>query len=320
MFGKMHRALESIGGWMHTSRIRWLLSLHREEGTKSAWAKKIVTLEGIPELYLGYFEAHCPDDGSFPYTVLVPGFDRLGHAVSEKLISSFEQEIHVLERNGDAFSAQCFPVDEIRYVEVRTVLLDSHIKVSGQTSAGVPTSAVIQFNSVTDYLFTPILNTIRNGFPIHPGQGSGSYEWEDWSNSNFKFMNYARRSLMRGERVIHAILQPEIRTDRFTFLGRSLSRMLSPTHAVLLTDREWITIREEAVQGRQDKYGATWVYIPLNKITASALDVVNDDLLALSIQLPEKERFDYLFQTSKEAEVRPLLDRLQELIPSKTVR
>ena len=313
MFGKMHRALESIGGWMHTSRIRWLLSLHREEGTKSAWAKKIASIEGIPELYLGYFEAHRSEDGSFPYTVLVPGFERLGYGVCEKLISAFERDIHVLERNGDALSAQCFSVDEIRYVEVRTVLLDSHIKVSGRTSAGVSASAVIQFNSVTDYLFTPILNTIRNGCPIRPVQGAGSYEFEDWSNSNFKFMNYARRSVLRGEKVSHAILQPEIRTDRIPFLGRSLSRMLSPTHAVLLTDREWIAIREEAVQGRKDKYGGTWVYIPLNKITASTLDVVNEDLLALSIQLPEKERFEYLFQTSKEAEVRLLLDRLQEL-------
>lgn len=313
MFGKMHRALESIGGWMQASRIRWLLSLHREEGTKSAWAKKIASIEGIPELYLGYFEAHRSEDGSFPYTVLVPGFERLGHGVCEKLVSAFEREIHVLERNGDTFSALCFPVDGIRFVEVRTVLLDSHIKISGRTSAGVPASATIQFNSVTDYLFTPILNTIRNGFPIHPVQGSGSYDFEEWSNLNFKFMNYARRSVLQGEKVSHAILQPEIRTDRFPFLGRSLSRMLSPAHAILLTDREWIAIREEAVQGRKDKYGGTWVYIPLNKITASTLDVVNDDLLALSIQLPEKERFEYLFQTSKEAEVRPLLDRLQEL-------
>jgi hypothetical protein len=166
---------------------------------------------------------------------------------------------------------------------------------------------------VTDHVFTPILNKIRQGpsETIKTEQGSRSDEFEHWSNANFKFMNYARRSLLEGEKVVSSLLQPEIRESRFTFLGKLFSRMISPTHAFLLTDREWITIREEAVQGRKDKYGGTWIYIPLNKITASTLNAVNDDLLALSIQLSEKEHFEYLFQASRKAEVRQLLDRLQ---------
>jgi hypothetical protein len=151
---------------------------------------------------------------------------------------------------------------------------------------------------------------------VKPLEEPGSDEFDPWSDLNFKFMNYARRSLMRGEKVIGAVLQPEIRESSSSLLGKIFSRMLSPTHAVILTEREWIAIREEAVQGKKDKYGGTWVYIPLNKITGSSLNAVNNTLLALSIQLSGEERFEYLFPTSRKAEVSQLLERLRESAPA----
>ena len=72
-------------------------------------------------------------------------------------------------------------------------------------------------------------------------------------------------------------------------------------------------IREEGMPGRKDKYGATWDYIPLNKITTLSLSAKDDDLLALSIQLPENERLEYLFQVSMKKEVDQLLDRFKGL-------
>ena len=72
-------------------------------------------------------------------------------------------------------------------------------------------------------------------------------------------------------------------------------------------------IREEAIQGRKDKYGGTWDYIPLNKITALTLSAKDDNLLALSIQLPENECLEYLFKVSMKAELDQLLDRFKGL-------
>jgi hypothetical protein len=287
----------------------------REDGMKVGWGKRIDLFEELPHVYQGFFASHLSDDWSFPYTVLVPGFEILGHTTAEKLISVFDGEIHVLEKRGDAFPVQCFPLSGIRYVELRSVLLHSHIKISGITSSGESATAVIQFNSVTDHVFTPILNSARRGRSegMKPSEQPGSDEFDQWSGLNFKFMNYARRSLMGGEKVICALFQPEIRESRVSFPGRLFSRILSPTHAIILTDREWIAIREEAVQGKKDKYGGTWTYIPLNQITACTLDPVNDTLLALSIHLSGEEHFEYLFPTSRRAEVGQLLERLGEL-------
>ena len=58
-------------------------------------------------------------------------------------------------------------------------------------------------------------------------------------------MNYAKRSLLGGEKVIQAIFQPEIRARVFTVLGKSFYRMVSPAKAIIFTDGELIAIREE---------------------------------------------------------------------------
>jgi hypothetical protein len=271
--------------------------------------------EGAPEVFRGYFEPYLGNGQNLPYTVLIPSFEILGNRISEKLICSIDREIHILEKDGTTFTIRCYPMDGIRYVEVRTVLLDSYIKISGMTGQGVSASSILQYNSITDYLFTPILRTIRLGRT----DGNDSVEqkesetFDEWMGSNYKFMNYARRSLLKEERVLHAILQPEIRKNAFTFLGRVFSRTVSPVHASILTDRELILIREELIQGRKDKYGGIWDYIPLNKITGLSLNTTEDGSLALSIHLSENECLEYLFQTSLKGEVDQLVERFNEL-------
>lgn len=72
----------------------------------------------------------------------------------------FDREIYTLEKRGNTFEAQGYPFEGISYVEVRTILLDSRIKISGVTKQGVSTSSSLRFNSVTDYLFTLILERV----------------------------------------------------------------------------------------------------------------------------------------------------------------
>ncbi len=311
----MHTILRGLGRQIQALGMIGAPELSATEQTKLTWAKSIESYDSVPDFYKSFFKLHFSNERTFPYTVLAPAFETFGYRITEKVICAHDREIHVLERNGNTVKVQSYPLDGISYVEEKVVLLDSRIKISGVTKEGVLASSIARFNSVTDYLFIPILKKIRlNAVDSKDVVRDSELEkFDHWHRSNFKFMNFARHSLLGGERVIHTLLQPEIRTSWFTFLGMTFYRNISSTHVSILTDRELIMIQEEGIPGRKDKYGATWDYIPLDKITTLSLSAKDDNLLALSIQLPENERLEYLFQVSMKEKVDQLLDQFKGL-------
>jgi hypothetical protein len=286
--------------------ITRLTLLSAYEQTRGSWARPIESCDALPAVYKDFFEPLLADGRPFPYTVLTPSYEGFIHRTSEKLISDLGCEICILERKGNTFDARCYPLEGISYAEVRSVLLDSHFKICGVTSQGVPAYYTHRFNTVNDHHFAPFLAKIRPGVTdsrVAPTALKSS-DFSDWLSLNYKFMNLARHSLLEGERVIHAILQPEIRAHVLTLLGKTYYRVISPTHATILTDRELIIIREEAWHGGKERYGGIWDYIPLNKIVALSLS--ENDLLKLSIQLPAGERLECLFRASAKSEVEQL--------------
>lgn len=286
-----------------------------DEQTRSSWAIQIPTCEAVPNVYKDFFEPLLRDGRKFPYTVLTPSYERFIHRTTEKLICDLGNEIYILEKNGSTFEAQCYPIEGISYVEYKTILLDAYIKLSGRAKPGDPASSTLKFNSVTDYLLTPILERIRLATlaPRRAIQQSELEKFDHLAKSNYKFMNYAKRSLLGGEKVIHAILQPEIRVSVLAILGKTYDRTISHTHMTILTDRELIMIREEGRQRGNDRYGGIWDYIPLNKIEAISLTEKNNNLLALSIQLPQGACLESLFQASAKQELDRLMDQFEEL-------
>jgi hypothetical protein len=225
--------------------------------------------------------------------------------------------MYILERHGNTFTVACYPYEGISYAEVGTVLLDSWIKISGVASQGVLTSSTFRFNSVTDRLFVPFLERIRCA-PIDSGgwtPGSESEQFNRFGRLNYKLMNYARRSLLAGEKVIYTVLQPEIRARLPTLLGRIYYRTLSTAHISILTDRELIIIREDERLGARARYGGIWDYISLNKILSLSLSGKGDNLVVLSIHLPGVEHLEVLFQASAKQEVDLLLEQFGRLKP-----
>ncbi len=307
----MTHILAKIRGGLRNVRgtITRLPLLSAYEQTRTSWARSIDSCDAVPAVYKDFFEPLLAGGQPFPYAVLTPSYEGFIHRTSEKLICDLGREICVLERKGNTFDARCYPLEGISYAEVRAVLLDSHFKICGVTSQGVSTSSTLRFNTVTDHLFTPFLAKIRLGGTDSKGAPTGlkSREFSDWISLSYKFMNLARHSLLEGERVIHAILQPEIRAHVLTLLGKTYYRVISPTHATILTDRELIIIREEAWHGGDERYGGIWDYIPLNKIVALSLS--ENDPLKLSIQLPAGEHLESLFQVSAKQEIEQLLER-----------
>ena len=195
------------------------------------------------------------------------------------------------------------------------MLLDSQIKICILTNDGTSISSTLKFNSVTDYFFDPILKKIRLAHidPKRIGQTSESGKFDSLMDVNFKFMNYARRSVLAGEKVIHFILQPEIQAKVLKIFGITYYKTLHPTHMVILTDWELIIIREEKTGSDSSRYGGTWDFIPLSKIENLSTNVKDNGLFVLSIQIRGADSLEVPFQATAKEDVDQLLSHLKEL-------
>ena len=313
MSARLQNTLRMIGKQIHDWKIPQLPAFHSNQRIKLTWARIIDSYDNVPEVYQEFFKPYRMKDQAFPYSVLTPAYETFSYKVTEKVICMFEHEIQILERSGNALAMQCYPIAGISYVEMSSMLLDSRIRINGVTSQGIPASSVVRFSTATDYVFRPILSKIRLYPTVPDSSGRDSEAFEHWMHLNYKFMNLARNSLVQGEKVICAILQPEVRRNLFTVLGKTYFRTIAPTHASILTDRELILIREEVLQGREDKYGGIWEYIPVNKITNLAVRWKNEHMLVFSIQLLTNERFECLFQASRKDEVEQLLNAFRAM-------
>ncbi len=283
--------------------------LHVDEQTRLSWAKTIDAIGSVPPIYKGFFDSVLAAGQKFPYTVIGPTYEGFLHRATEKLVCDLGSEIYFLEKSGNTYTVQCYPLDHISYVEVRSVLLDAYIKISGVTKDGIRVSSSIRFNAVTDYLFTPIVEKIRHNSTGIEGADPGvkTEQFEHLLRVNYKFMNYGRHSLMGGEKVTHSILQSEIRKPVLKVLGKTYYHTISPTHMCILTDGELILIREIARQQGSDRYGGIWNFIPLNKIITLSINERDNGLLALSIHLPEKEHLEYLYQPAAKQDIQQLV-------------
>jgi len=285
------------------------------EPTKWSWAQKIESYDAVPDIYKSFFAPFLSTGQTFPYTVLTPPFDKFIYKTIEKLICDLGDEIVILERNGNTFEAQRYPIDGISYIEVRSILLDSQIKICGLTRDDVNTSSTLKFNSVTDFLFEPILEKIRLA-GVHARNADLDYETGKFNHlmdASLKFMNYARHSVLKGEEVINFILQLEIQKSILRFLWTVYYKTIHPTHMVILTDWELILIREERITNDRGKYGGIWDFIPLCKIEKLSLTERDRDLLLLSIQISGPTSLELPFQVSVKSEVNQLIARFEEL-------
>ena len=236
-------------------------------------------------------------DRPLPHAVLTPTFPGYVHRENEKLVFSLDRQLYVWERIKNDLKCTGYAFDDIQTIEIGTVLLYAWIGITGVASDGVLTTSIFKFNSVTDWLFAPFIQEIRGaaGDMADADREAEIRTLDSRVQSNFKFRNYARRSLVPGEKVIDALWQPEIRHKLLTLLGRSFFRTIAMTHLLILTDRELIIIREDEASPQwrdESRYGGVWKYIPLDKITSISLAPKETNLLALVIHLPENDSLD----------------------------
>ena len=287
------------------------------EQSRLSWARVAEFYDEVPAAYRDWLTPLLRGREAFPYVVLTPTYEGYFRRETEKLVCMLDGTLHIVERARDRVIPTSYRLGDISAIEVGSILLRGWLTVRGLEVSGLASSTTIRYNTVTDRLFTPFLSEFRTG--ARPPSGTKLQaeraKFEELLERNYKFMNYSRGSILPGEEVVCYVLQPEIRQHLVRLFGRSLSRCISPTHIVILTDRELIVISEESGSLWQSfgaiKYGGIWQYVPLERISAASIVTRNDGLLTLFLELPRGERLEMLFSTSSRSELESLVARLR---------
>ncbi len=285
--------------------------------TMLSWSKVIESYDDVPEVYKGFFKTLLGDSKTFPHVVLTPALDRFLHKTPERLVCDVNDTIYVVERDNNQIIARGYPVKAIRDVEVGEVLLRSWITINGVTIDGFSTSSTMEFNSANSGRFTSFLKRMR---PVSSDSDDTKLSAEQdkfnyLDTQNFKFMNYARNSLVHGEKVIYTLWQPEIREAIVTLLGRPFYRTISTAHFTILTDKEIIIIRddERVEESKGIRHGGIWHYIPLRNIVSLSVKPTNN-LLTLSLNLSNNGHLDRIFAVSNKQELENLQNETKKLM------
>lgn len=298
-----------------------LAELTGAKQTMSSWARIIECYEDVPEIYKNSCKALLLGRSTFPYVVLAPAISDYKQKTTEKLLCEMDGIFHVWEHTGRQIVSTAFPLKTIYSLEVGSVLLFSWLTVSGLTSDGAAGSATISFNTATQRFLAPFIKQMR---PTPEVVNEADWQTElakfdHLSSSDFKFMNYARESLVRGGHVICSIMQPRIRKHIFSLFGQRFYRTKVLSHLALLTDKEVIFIRDDErtaeIKGRGERYGGVWQYVPLRSVTTAEIAEAENGLLTLSIKLSiADQQLDKFFEASNKKALEEFQKKLTQAI------
>lgn len=287
--------------------------------TMTTWARVIDSYADVPYIYKTSCQAVLEEREPFPYVVLVPSVkdNRLNEV--ENLLCEINGIFYVWERIGNKVVSSAFPLKEIYTLEAGIVLLSSWLTISGLTTAGSATTARIGFNSSSVRHLLPVINKMRPA-PADVDNAAWQVElaaFDYLASANFKFMNYARESMVRGEKILQSILQPKIRRQVFDLFGYKFHRTVGLAHLTILTDKEIIFIRddEDTTEVRGERYGGVWQYIPLQKIQDVTLTASSNKLLTLTLTLESGiQQLDKVFESSSQDALEDLQKKLNQMV------
>ncbi len=293
--------------------------------TRFSWARLIQARDEVPPAYRGFFEAR-PADEAFPHAVLTPTFAGFMRRETEKLVCCLDDRLFILEKTSGEPKCTAFPLPDLNYVEVGGVLLKAWLKLQGRADNQTNlTTVTLRYNAVTDRLFVPFIERIRgaNALPGDVPCDDELSKLDDVLSLSYKFRNFARGSLLPGDRVIAFLTQPEMRRLVIRFGRWSYRRTIAMAHVLILTDRELIIIRDDPDSPEAfdaTRYGGVRDYIPLNKITGVVFQAKNATVLSMTLELPLGDRVESLFAAERGKEVEWFLNQLIEWAPEATLR
>lgn len=281
------------------------------KNSMDSWARQVKEEQELPESFAAFFKSIPNHLERFPYTVFAPPEKLYRKKSTPKLLVLLDDRLYIAEKLNKQIQVACFCYQDINYIETGSILLHSWITINGKTD-GKQVTITVEYNSVAEIFFKPIVEKVRSSIN-HLDQSDFAKaqfkkeqsKFDALIKMNFKYMNFGKRSLLPGEQIQQFILQPDIRVKFLKYFQRTLSF----THLTILTDHELIFIKDDDSfkMAQHVRYGGVWRYISLQKIMKIAVDnILEHDLIKLSLILPEEVGFSFLFSASQ----RPELDLL----------
>jgi hypothetical protein len=286
--------------------------LTADEITKQTWAKEVSTHAEIPAVYLPFIESLPIPTGTFPPIILTPTYAFRGfrRRIPEKLVTLVAGSIYVAENRSSGVAITEHRLECVNCVEVATMLLHSWLTIYSVAEGG-PVATKIELNSINMGLFKPLILAMRQHSPaVAEGANPERDKFNSLIREDFKFMNYARKSLLPDEVVRTFVHQPEIARPLLRIWGIKLSRTIVPRQICILTDKELILIQEEPKPWWHvgSPYGGIWQYVPLTRLSAMQVRPEGDDLVALSITLEGGQEMETLFAAAQRDQLQHLID------------
>jgi hypothetical protein len=287
--------------------------------TMMSWAKVIDSFEAVPEIYKKPYQALVKNIDTLPYTVLAPAQGNLRDRKSaERLLCEIGDMFYVLERAGTQVLTTGHRYQDICSLELGNMLLYSWFSIYGETDTGTAAASTVEFNEACLRHFEPFFRKMRPTpaalDPLDLKLEQAKFDY--LSNENFKFMNFARGSLVGGERVIQSLYQPLKRQSVISLFGHSLYRIISLANLAILTDKEVILIEdaERITDNKRSQYGGIRRYIPLHRIASVALDEQPNDLLCLTFYVSPDLQVEKLYAQSHLQKVEDLKKAIEALL------
>ena len=283
------------------------------EKTMKNWSKIIESYREIPDYFKDTFQTLPFKGGGFPYTILTPSNLGFFNKEKPKLVCGFNHSLYIFEEIKGDISVTCFHAKDINYIEVGTTLLRSWIRINGMTSNG-PKSSVFPSNTVSLKYYMPIIEALRtnsNNFD-NTDLETERNKFDYLRKLNYEFLNYARWSILPGEKVFCTVMQPEVQTKMklFNILETPLFRIVLPAYLTILTNLELIIIKVGQQNLKDNPLRVIRNYVPLKKIKSLLLAEQKENIFSLTIGLPENDTVCLNFATTNKPAVDILINRL----------
>lgn len=266
------------------------------------WARRLTDLSQVPRVFR---EALPHRAESIPHIIYAPT-DRWGwRKAHPKILCVAQDAVTLLELGRNGVGSLTIPLSAVAGVEMGRILLYSWLTITGTGRNGT-VAVKVEFNSVVESVFQPLAAMIRTATAgIHAGDREAlRHEWrklDPLAKESYKYANFAKASLLPGERVRVTAFEPGI--QRKTWRG---TRTVVPANLAVLTDRELILIRDAPRREALENYGGVWHYLALERVAGLAVEQERDGMCSLIAQASGDYCVRCVFSTAHEGRVRRL--------------
>lgn len=276
-----------------------------------SWARNVRDYSEIPEIFKFYYDENFKDLTQFLNAIYAPADSWGRKKTNDKLILLYENSIVFLESVKGNINVVSYPIQNINYIENGSILLYSWLKINGDVN-GETKSSLVEYNTVVENIFKPIIDELRISLcDIDVREVEEELHIFDCLRDvNYKFMNYAKKAVLNGEKVIDFLYQADIKVPYFKFF----KKLKSTSHMIIFTNKELIILEEENVKSTKDaKYGGIWIYIPVHKILNAYIDEEETGFLNLSINVSGSNVFKSRFESSQKEKVERLVEQINKI-------